>query len=207
MLPHLHQPHLHQHHHQRRMDVVTPVVSNSLDHSQSQRVEVRSNVSDSLLLASKLAVPTTTSITTSISTSTQKGSGDQLKSPSTLTLPFTPNLFGMMSYVQALRDIKRSYQDKEWDRKVQFHNKDNGDLMTRILRTLIHKVVNKYQKKTELLKLQISKRTEKLQKFLQLPMVSQVVATDQQLASIREAAALEVGPPSGPPSYLDAFLI
>lgn len=99
-------------------------------------------------------------------------------SPDQLTLPFTPNLFGMMAYVQAFKDIKHNYKSQEWARKLMFHNKEGGDLMTRILRTLIQKVVNKYQKGTEMLKLKIIKRQDKLQKFLQLPMVSQVIAMD-----------------------------
>lgn len=73
---------------------------------------------------------------------------------------------------------------------MAFHNKDAGDLMTRILRTLIQKVVNKYQKQTEILKLKISKRQDRLQKFLQLPFVSQVMTPDQGTAPAGQPVAL-----------------
>jgi len=163
-------------HANRRIDVVTTVVTHPV---VQPKVENNATTSDpEALLNSKLVVPTSTSITTSISSSNHHET--IVAAPSTLTLPFTPNLFGMMSYVQALKDIKRNYKEQELGRKIIFHNHDSGDLMTRVLRTLIHKVVNKYQKQTELLKLKILKRQEKLQNFLQLPMVAQVIASDQQ---------------------------
>ncbi|ODM93981.1 hypothetical protein Ocin01_12701, partial [Orchesella cincta] len=162
----------------RRVDVVTTIVSKAVEHPKVETNGTSSDNDTDTSSVLKLAVPTTTSITTSISASNHHDT--IVAAPSTLTLPFTPNLFGMMSYVQALKDIKRNYKVNELERKIIFHNQESGDLMTRVLRTLIHKVVNKYQKQTELLKLKILKRQQKLQKFLQLPMVAQVIASDQQ---------------------------
>ncbi|CAL8072512.1 unnamed protein product [Orchesella dallaii] len=197
----------------RRIDVVTTVVTNPI-----VQPKVENNVSTSdpeTVINSKLVVPTSTSITTSISSSSSNHHDTIVAAPS-LTLPFTPNLFGMMSYVQALKDIKRNYKVQELERKIIFHNQDpGGDLTTRVLRTLIHKVVNKYQKQTELLKLKILKRQEKLLKFLQLPMVAQVIASDQpellsasgNLGKDGGATTKENSEKPAGKSFLDSFLI
>lgn len=124
-----------------------------------------------------------------------------------------------MSYVQALKDIKRNYKIQEKERQIEFLNREAGgdDLMTRILRTLIQKVVNKYQKQTEILKLKILKRQQKLQHFLQLPMVAQVIAADQA-GQPRTGQTVPLGKGGVPPdpvfeagkrtgSILNSFLI
>lgn len=77
---------------ERRIDVVTTVMSNPADESQTQ-IEVHSNVSNTVaaesMLHAKLAVPTSTSMTSSVSSSSSKSVQANLDfsgNPSTVSL-------------------------------------------------------------------------------------------------------------------------
>ncbi|XP_035705360.1 uncharacterized protein LOC110847770 [Folsomia candida] len=86
--------------------------------------------------------------------------------------------------MQRWREVKDDFRRKELERRVDFFNDNSGDVITRNARNVIRNLVNRFEKNTETMQLWVDYRRQRLQRFLQMPLVSSILKNNT--ASITE---------------------
>jgi len=83
-----------------------------------------------------------------------------------------------MEFMQRIRELNFNFQTQATERRLA--NSNSGNLLTRILRNILHSGVSKFKKLTAKLEMFAQFRKKRLQTFLDIPMIASFMRSEEK---------------------------